>query len=197
MLKLTEKLYISEGNSRVCYIHPNNNNLCIKINKDFKRSNQNTPEYYYLKLKKNKSALQKLPKCIGLIDTNLGDGLVYELIKDYDGNRSKSLAYYYKKNEISKPETQSMIMELYHYCLKSNILIYDANMSNILLQKLDNDHINLRIIDGFGGRKLNINLIFRIAFKYFSKKKTIKSFNHLLFRLENYTPTNDPNFLSE
>ncbi len=90
-----------------------------------------------------------------------------------------------------------MIMELYHYCLKSNILIYDANMSNILLQKLDNDHINLRIIDGFGGRKLNINLIFRIALKYFSKKKTIKSFNHLLFRLENYTPTNDPNFLSE
>ncbi|WP_417884140.1 YrbL family protein [Vibrio rumoiensis] len=41
--------------------------------------------------------MQKPPKCIGLIDTNLGDGLVYELIKDYDGNRSKSLAYYYKK----------------------------------------------------------------------------------------------------
>lgn len=121
----------------------------------------------------------------------------YELIKDYNGHKSKSLAYYYKKKEINKSETLLMIMDAYRHCLKNNILIYDANMSNILLQKLDKENTTLRIIDGFGGRKLNFNLMFRIFFTYLSRKKTTKSFNHLLFRLENYTQSNDPSFLTE
>lgn len=200
MLILNDSLYISEGNSRSCYSHPNNRNLCIKISKNNKKSNQNTPESFYLKFKinkKNKSAFETLPECKGMVNTNLGNGLVYELVKDYDGKKSKSLAYYYKNNTISKPEALSMIMELNNHCLKHDILIYDANMSNILLQKLNDDKVTLRIIDGFGGRKQNINLIMRMIFKYLSKKKTAKSFNHLLFRLENYTPSNDPSFLVE
>lgn len=197
MLYLTKELYLSEGNSRICYRHPNNNNLCIKINKDHQKSDQNSPEHFYLRFKRNKSTFKNLPKCTGLVNTNLGDGLSYELIKDYDGNKSKSLAYYYKNHEIDRSETLSMIMGLYKHCLQNNILIYDANMSNILLQKLDKDNTTLRIIDGFGGRKLNINLICRMIFTYLSRKKTSKSFKILLFRLENYTPKNDPSFLAE
>ena len=200
LINLNESDYIAEGNTRACYTHPENQDLCIKVNKSNTKSNQNSPEIFYLKFKinkKNKSAFATLPECKGMVNTNFGNGLAYELVKDYDKKKSKSLAYYYKNNTIKKSDTFNMIMELYNHCLKHNILIYDANMSNILLQKLDNDKFALRIIDGFGGRKLNINLIMRMIFRYLSKKKTTQSFNHLLFRLENYTLSNDPSFLSE
>ncbi len=38
-----------------------------------------------------------LPKFYGEVNTNKGLGFILELIKDYDGNVSKSFAYYLKR----------------------------------------------------------------------------------------------------
>ncbi|MDR2099710.1 MAG: hypothetical protein LBP40_02630 [Campylobacteraceae bacterium] len=80
---LSEKEFIGKGQDRKCYIHPKNSSLCIKmlIERESLAKKQFSREIKYNeKLKKQNIPI--LPKYYGKVSTNMGDGYLFEFIKD-------------------------------------------------------------------------------------------------------------------
>ena len=96
MVVLNEKQFIGKGSERACYIDPRDENKVIKVvHVTISLNNQNELDYIYMKylIKKN-SDLSLLPRCYGYVDTNLGQGLIFDRIIDFDLEPSKSFRYY-------------------------------------------------------------------------------------------------------
>lgn len=135
MLEL--KNFIAKGATRICFQHPKDENLCIKVVVRFKEIDVLSKElkvYNYIK--------QELKDCIveyqnQLVDTNLGKGIVLSLLRDDDNSYSKTLNYYHKTNNIDK----EIISELYHFAYKliaHDIFFYDFNLNNFTIQIRNN-----------------------------------------------------------
>ncbi|MFV0573848.1 MAG: YrbL family protein [Vibrio sp.] len=202
MINLSEEHYLAKGNARTCYINPEDSAQCIKVNRIGTDSNsdQNSAEKFYIEKSKKiikdlNSSKSILCGFYGPIETNLGDGLVFELIKDHDGNCSKTLAYFYKNNLLDKKIIRQIIIDIQQKSIEQNVLIYDANMSNILLKKHQDGSFSPKIIDGFGGKRIDLKLKLRCYFPFIIKMKTKSSFEHLLYRFDNYSEKTDPSFL--
>ena len=167
---LNEDHFLSKGGERNCYIHPNDNSKVIKIvHRQEKHNEQNKLEYmYYNYLEKKNVSLKYLSKCFGFVDTNLGEGLVFERILDFDNTPSKSFKVYLQNKSFNKLLENSLVNNLKKYLFENDILFIDVDLSNVFCQKISNDKYKLVIIDGLGARRLN----WRFYLYLFSKKFT-------------------------
>jgi GTP cyclohydrolase II len=126
MLILKDEDFIAKGNERACYLHPDDNNKTIKVtyeNNIRKKSKQSEKEIKYYKELQSRGIKnwKHLPEYFGEVKTNKGDGFVLELVKDYDGEVSKSFAYYLKENGI---ETYQKELEDYREYFLENCIIF-------------------------------------------------------------------------
>ena len=129
---INKKLYLSSGSRRKVYIHPNDNNKIIKINKEgyiWNNNMENFRSYLFM------SKLKYISKNYGLINTNLGIGVVYELIRDYDNNISKT-AHYYLQNNIYKDEIIKQLKDYYKEFYENHDIIIHNNKRNIFSKKI-------------------------------------------------------------
>lgn len=86
---------IGTGIERACYVHPHDPDKAVKVL--IKRRNvQSKREIkYYTKLAKQPDlAFDHLPRFYGTVKTNLGNGFIVDLVRDYDGQISKPLNWY-------------------------------------------------------------------------------------------------------
>ncbi len=161
ILNLNSKLYIGQGRNRACYIHPDNENLCVKVLLDGinPRGAQNEVKYYK-RLDKRNISWNMIAKYFGNVQTNMGDGETFELIRDYDGNISKSVEYYLKlnNNDMNK-EIIKLLEDLRHFLINEQILFHEITLSNILLKKCNRTTSKLIIIDGIGTSNTLLKLI--------------------------------------
>jgi hypothetical protein len=96
---LKKSLIIGKGGRRIVYRHPDNPNQCLKIVHHkmvhYKYIDENKGDIKYYQHLQNRGASFKHIACIrGEQNTNKGNALVFDLIKDYDGEISKTLRYY-------------------------------------------------------------------------------------------------------
>ena len=97
---LSDEHIIAKGNARVCYLHPLNQNLCIKLPVRAKSIRGIKKETNYYKfLKKKNIDWTMIARYHGPIKTNLGVGEVFDLIRDDDGSISKSMRYYLRSSD--------------------------------------------------------------------------------------------------
>jgi len=171
MLILKEEDFVGKGNERVCYIHPEDNKKAVKCSYEQTngRSKQTTLEVstYKMLLQKGHNNWKHLPQYFGTIDTNKGEAFVVELVRDYDGEVSKSFEYYIKKNGV---DTYFKELKIYkEYFLKYSIIFnYGMMPKNILLRKNSETDFDLVLIDGLGDVS-HFTVINKI--KYFASKK--------------------------
>jgi len=153
MIILKEEDFIGKGNERACYIHPDDKDKAIKVSyeQEIGRSKQSDTEIkYYKKLLKRKNLNWKhLPRFYGEVQTNKGKGFIVELIRDYDGEVSKSFKYYIEKDGLEKYKKE---LENYKNYLLENYVIFNYGMmqGNILLRKNSETDFDLVLIDGLG-----------------------------------------------
>lgn len=154
MLILKEENFIAKGNERAIYLHPEDNNKTVKVTYEGnqrKESKQSKKEisYYNQLIRRGMKDFKHLPKFYGEVETNKGDGFIIELIRDYDGEVSKSFAYYLKENGV---ETYKKELEEYRQYFLDNCIIFNYGMmpKNILLRKNSETDFNLVLIDGLG-----------------------------------------------
>jgi len=146
---INEKSYISCGSNRDVFYHPNDNK---KIIKTMKKSRNNIFEKIWNANMENYRSylffgnMKYAPKNYGLINTNLGIGVVYELIKDYDNNISKNIKFYMNNNKISTNLVQQLIDMHNYYFINYDILI-GVNRGNHLIQKISKDEFKIIIVD--------------------------------------------------
>lgn len=154
MIILKDEDFVGKGNERACYIHPEDKNKAIKItyeNNNRKESKQTKLEVnYYKELEKRRMTnFKHLPKYFGEVKTDKGAGFVVELIRDFDGEVSKTFEYYLKKDGVLKYKKE---LEEYKQYFLDNCIIFNYGMmpKNILLRKNSQTDFDLVLIDGLG-----------------------------------------------
>lgn len=151
MIKLNEDLFLGEGTKRKCFAHPDNPDLCIKVSSDRgRRSAQREVRYLKLLHRRGKS-LAQIADFKGTIQTNIGTGNLYEIVRDCDGQISKSIGHYLMlgDNEITSRIIMA-IEDLRVYLARDLILFSDIRPENVLAKKECNGQLRLIIIDGIG-----------------------------------------------
>lgn len=98
MLNLTEDLYIGSGCHQSVYVHPDDKNLCVKVLTDTdpvivkeEQRNRDRESHYLEKVDRKTPGCSCVVRFIGIEDTNLGEGAIYTLVRDANGEISQSL----------------------------------------------------------------------------------------------------------
>lgn len=180
MIHLNQDHYIAEGLARTCYQHPKDNNLCIKIGKPGVEVSHLYKEIkYFNKIRKKDISKYEYPFYAmyhGEIETNLGVGFVYDLIKDETTQNISLTLRHYLEMESSPFSDAYFVKELER--LKQQMIIHkvhvgDLRARNICVKVLKNNSIQLIVIDGLGHRDF-----FPLGdwFHFFAKKKVERRF---------------------
>jgi len=180
MLEIREQDYISEGQARKVYQHPQENELCIKIGKPEIEENHLYKEIKYYKKIRHKNTgkfgYQFYSQFLGEIKTNLGTGFIYQLVKDETTNEiSLTLRHYLEMDTspVSDSAIQKGLLRLKEEMIKHKVFVGDLRARNICVKRLKNGGIELVVIDGLGHRDF---FPFADWFTYFAKKKVNRRF---------------------
>lgn len=176
-LILKEEHFIARGGERDCYNHPLDSSKVIKVlyKKDGVYAydgNRNNLEYkYYTFLEKSKISFSHIARCYNFVETNLGDGLVFDKVFDYDGKISSSFRQLLIEKKFSKEEEIKLIEELKDYIFKNNILFIDCGVQNILCCEYEKNKYKLVIIDGLGAKREGLRFWLYLNSKSYTKYK--------------------------
>lgn len=188
MIELSEEYFIGQGTNRACYQHPNDKDKCIKVTISGNFSESNKEKEYYSFLKKKNISWENIAQYYGILETNMGEGLVFELIRDTNGEVSKPLSYYFssEKLTLSLDEPMKKLQFLKQYLLNEKVIVKDLGVSNILYQKIDNND-KLVIIDGV----LNNDFIpIATYIGYFTKRKIQRRWRSFIKHFSKYAKKN-------
>ena len=159
-LYLAEKDFLGEGTAKKVFYHPEDKNLCIKISFDSSQDFDTREELRYRRVcKKMVDQSSLLTKYFGTIETNLGTGHVFELVRDYDGTVSETL-----ESLISREKDISKIYELLQKFKKTLfeelIIIQELSTLDLLVQRISEQESRIRIVDDIGMHHVLIPLTF-------------------------------------
>lgn len=153
MLELVSDDLIGKGLHRECYVHPANQDLCIKIavNENVKESQRE--QSYYDFLERKCISWEMLPRFYGFVETNLGRGTVFDMIRNQDGSVSKTLAHYLKSNQQMELHYAGILRALSLlkvYLLEYQIITMTIKPKNILYREAGLKNSRLVIVDNIG-----------------------------------------------
>ncbi|GLS90995.1 hypothetical protein GCM10007916_20620 [Psychromonas marina] len=179
-IELDKNKRFGKGRSRNVYLHPFNDSQCIKIQRASSPGAANHCEIAFFNTNLSSPFY---PKYYGQVKTNLGTGLVVGLIKDFDGQISKSLVHYLDANIITRQIAEGFILDITHHFISNKKLIHDANLENILLQKDEAGNLKPVLIDGFGAKDTGVLYFLRARISMLAVHKTKKLKKRMLNRL--------------
>ena len=185
MLKLKDKSSFAEGDLRKCYIHPRHSNLCVKVQKTDALNDQNAIEKWYFSILRYRKVNYKniLPTFNGTVNTDMGEGLVYELVIDNDGERSRSIADYIKQRQLTIEQAEALIKKLSNKLVNHGMILEDKNPENILLKKVQENKFIPILVDGFGAKSLGIKFFIGAFIPFYAKYKTLKRTKQMIEKI--------------
>ncbi len=153
MLTLASSSLIGRGLRRECYFHPEDENKCIKIVVAGDHKETVREQSYYRLLEKRNISWKMLARFYGNIETNRGKGAVFELIRDHNGEVSKTLEQYFSANnetDLNYQDLSRALPLLKQYLLKWKIVTMSLKPQNIVYQKIHPTQGKLVVIDNIG-----------------------------------------------
>jgi len=179
---------LGKGMERICYLHPTDSRLVIKIPQKEKEgsAHQNCLELKsYARISRKHGDIDCIAKCYGFIDTNLGEGLVCDCVRDYSGEISASL---YEILVWEKDYTYNEIVRCVRvfcdFLFERNIQLFDLNAQNIVIKRTQKDEYRAVSIDLKGRYANNEFIPLSTYFPYFSRKKIQRRTKQLFARME-------------
>ncbi|MEM7791352.1 MAG: YrbL family protein [Verrucomicrobiota bacterium] len=170
MLSLKDKEPFGVGGRRMCYVHPENPDRCIKVlrvddqrTRRFKKSvlipsalrrehdNNEHERTELLKIEKRigEAIRQHLPKCYGYQMTDVGRGLVLDLCRDHDGKISRSMRELFTL-DYKPDQFRPAFDEFADFLLQHHVLTRNLHDHNIVAQHRADNTWRLYLIDGLG-----------------------------------------------
>lgn len=142
---------IGQGRERTCYLHPEDDSKIIKISEgDHDQQSRREIEFYRRLKKRHDFPYTHIPRFYGQVTTNLGNGIVVDLIRDHDGEISASMHHYLSEGVPIK-DFKAALEILRQYVLQHRVIFnHDLVPGNLLLQKQSEISSRLVIIDGLG-----------------------------------------------
>lgn len=153
MLELKPNTLIGKGLHRECFTHPDNPALCVKVIVAG-NSNENRREArYYGQLARRGVSWEMLSKFHGMVETNLGEGAIFDLVRDGDGEVSKPLAHYLESEALTAIHGDTLagaLRDLRTYLQRNRIITMTLKTKNILFQQDTRSSGKLVIVDNVG-----------------------------------------------
>lgn len=172
ILTLSSAQAFAQGGNRLCFIDPEDSSRCIKVRRpdftleDLRRKkgfpkkllplshfDDNREEYeviHALRARHGETVFELIGRCYNFVETDLGPGLVLELVRDGDGRISQSL----KAQIWHQGYTPDCRQAVERFCQRWRALQIpsrDLLLHNILVQKDEQGRIQrLVVIDGLG-----------------------------------------------
>ncbi|OCG24822.1 hypothetical protein A9G22_03830 [Gilliamella sp. App2-1] len=157
-IRLSKEDYIGRGLHRKCYHHPENPNKCIKVNYNDGAEEETKREIsYYKHLIKRNVSWGALAQYYGPVSTSYGEGHVFELIRDYNGEIAIPLEKYLANKKLTQQYYDDLVISLKNLksaLLKDRIITMTIKSKNILFQHLSTEKSRLVIIDNIGNSTL-------------------------------------------
>ena len=181
IINLTENLLYGQGSHKKCYLHPEDKKICIKLpyNEDGKQDILREISYMKI-LKKRGKNYDILPQYYGTVQTNLGDGYLFELICDYDGNKSITLEDIITSPKLFSDKFEfivSMLQTLKQKLYENEIITMVLFPENIIFQKTSESEYHIRIVNDMGSSVL---IPLEYYFEYFAHTKILRRWNKFL-----------------
>ncbi len=169
MIQLSDELIFAEGGRRYCFVHPDYAGKCVKtLSPNGDPQKRRKAAVWYKKLRPlsmfddNQRELRSFrqlescgervwehfPRCYGIQPTNRGDGIVTDLIRDADGQISKTVRQYVKAHGKT-PELLAALNRFFAMLLEQRVITRDVLDHNIVVQ-VGADDLTIYMIDGFG-----------------------------------------------
>lgn len=172
--------------TKKCFLHPHNKNLCIKIAYNEGGQKDLIREINYIDvLKRRHKDYSILPKYFGKVNTNLGTGYVFEIIRDYNNGRTQTLEDFITDLNLFSQNYSlivSLLKELKEKLYKNEIITMVLFPENILFQKTDENNYRVRIVNDMGSAVL---IPLEYHFKYFAHTKILRRWKMFLDVLRN------------
>ena len=173
--------FIGDGTERECYLLPETPERCIKISKPGHGSKQHDHDLkLYKKVAKNPELWKHIARFHGVMETEEGEGLVFETVRDYDEQVSKSLLHFlYHEQESIDRAMFAALSELEAFILRHGIILKDPSPSNLLYRRLDSQKGRFMLIDGIEMVDSSFPLL-RILSRYKAKRQWKKVIERML-----------------
>lgn len=186
IIQLDYSLLYGQGSHKKFFLHPHNKNLCIKIAYNEGGQKDLIREINYIDvLKRRHKDYSILPKYFGKVNTNLGTGYVFEIIRDYNNGRTQTLEDFITDLNLFS-QNYSLIVrllkELKEKLYKNEIITMVLFPENILFQKTDENTYRVRIVNDMGSAVL---IPLEYHFKYFAHTKILRRWKMFLEVLRN------------
>ena len=180
MISLNNTKIIGSGEDRIVYQDPVTHNRCIKISRIFVEQEFNIRSirdwlfwlsrgrniqyfdynfidvlyFQFLQKQKNSQVFDHLPKCYGFVDTDMGKGAAWEVIRNSNGSPCISLRDCSLQPEILGVNQKELLRQglnvFFKWQLKHHIMLRDMNLNNILVRQINNSKIFLYHVDAIG-----------------------------------------------
>lgn len=153
MIELDRHALIGKGLHRECFVHPDNPDHCIKIVVSGTINENRREASYYSKLARRGISWTMLTRFHGLVATNLGEGAVFDLVRDCDSAVSLTLAHYLESADLTAQHGFNLgrsLADLRAYLLHNRIVTMTLKPKNILFQKTSPATGTLVIVDNIG-----------------------------------------------
>lgn len=182
--------FFGSGRHKKFYLHPTKDTLCIKI--AYNRGGQTdlSREINYIKiLKKRNKNYDILPKYYGEIETNLGHGYVFEVIRNYDKSKSITLQEILLDEKLFDNYfnlTVKLLKDLKNNLFENEIITMGIFPENIISQQIAHQTYKVRIVNDMGS---GILIPLEYHFHYFAKAKVARRWEEFLTNLKNLYPS--------
>ena len=153
MLQLDNATLIGTGLHRECYLHPRDESLCVKIVVAGNSDENRREARYYSQLAARGICWDMLTRFHGLVPTSKGEGAVFDLVRDWDGVVSRTLAEYLARADWSTEFgaiLQTALPGLRDYLLRNRVVTMTLKSKNILVQRESPLAGRLVVIDNVG-----------------------------------------------
>jgi hypothetical protein len=186
-----EKDLIAVSGPRACYLHPQDSDKVIKIVREktfLRKRNANWQEWrHYHYLLKRHGKLSIVNECYGFIQTNLGEGLVWQCVRDVDGRISSTVTDIMKSpHDYDLARVKKELNRFCRYIIQKNIQLFDLNPMNVLI-KVNADGIYEAVSADIKGRYANYEFIpISTYIPFFSRRKLKRRCKELTDRFSDF-----------
>lgn len=147
-------------------------------------------EINYIKiLKKRNKNSDILPKYYGEIETNLGHGYVFEVIRNYDKSKSITLQEILLDEKLFDNYfnlTVKLLKDLKNNLFENEIITMGIFPENIIFQQIDSQTYKVRIVNDMGSGVL---IPLEYHFLYFAKAKVARRWEEFITNLKKLYPS--------
>ncbi|MDX1484322.1 MAG: YrbL family protein [Alphaproteobacteria bacterium] len=153
MIELKRSDCFAGGLHRDCFVHPDDRSLCIKVSKGHGAHESRREIKYYEHLARRRISWEHLPRFHGCVDTSLGIGTVFDLIRDHDGEISQTLEGRLASSpllEADRARLAQSLRTLKNYLIEQRIITRTLKAKNILCNKPDRESVRLVLCDNIG-----------------------------------------------